>query len=117
MTWALFLAGPAIWFAHFMAVYLLAEAACAAGGLDAEVLGLSALSLVTLVATALAAAASLVLAGVALRRWRSRTDDPADWLAGDDRNAGLALAGSILGALFVVAILFVGLPAAFLEPC
>lgn len=116
-VWALFLAGPVIWFGHFMAVYLLAEAACAAGGLDTDLLGLSALSLVTLLVTVAAAVAALVLAGVAHRRWRARTDDPADWLAGDDRNAGLALAGSILGVMFVVAILFVGLPAAFLEPC
>ncbi|MDQ3963341.1 MAG: hypothetical protein M3277_05430 [Actinomycetota bacterium] len=117
MIWVLFLAGPVIWFVHFMAVYVLAEAVCAAGDGGPRLLGLSLLALVTLVATVLAVGAALVFAVRAYRVWRGRTDGSSDWLAGDERNGGLALAGWLLGSVFVVAILFVGLPAAFLDPC
>jgi hypothetical protein len=116
-AWLLLLAGPVIWAVHFMAVYLVAEAVCSAGDSTAEVLGLPWLSFVTIAVTVAAAVATLVLAVVAWRHWRLRTDDPSGWIAGDERNAGLALGGFLLGLMFTVAILFVGLPAAFLEPC
>lgn len=117
--WALFLAGPVISFTHFMAVYLLAEATCAVGGPGPDVLGLSLLSLVTLAATAVAIAAIAVLAVLAYRRWRASTDgDRAeDWIEVTDRNPGLAFAGFVLGLVFIAATAFVGVPAAFLEPC
>lgn len=117
MIWVLFLAGPVIWIVHFMAVYVLAEAACAAGDGGPRLLGLSILALVTLVATVFAVGAALVLAVRAYQVWRGATGRSSDWLAGDERNAGLALLGWLLGAVFVVAILFVGVPAAFLDPC
>lgn len=117
LTWLLFLAGPAIWFAHFMAVYLLAEAVCALDGDRTEVLGLRPVALVTLVATAVAVGATLLLAAAAHRRWQGHRDPGSDWLDGDDLNPGLLLAGALLGLVFVAAILFVGLPAAFLDPC
>lgn len=116
-VWVLFVAGPVIWGGHFMAVYLLAEAVCAAGGTDARLLGLRPVSTVTLAATAIAVVMTLVLAVSAYRHWRERRAPASDWLDGDDLNPGLALAGALLGVLFVIAILFVGLPAAFLEPC
>ena len=117
LAWVLFLAGPVLWFTHFMAVYLLAEAVCAAGGSDTRWLGLRPVSIATLVATALAVLATGLLAGRAFGQWRQRRDPSSDWLAGDDLNPGLLLGGALLGVLFVVAILFVGLPAAFLVPC
>ena len=116
-VWALFLAGPLIWSVHFVGVYLLAEAACAEGGDGIEVLGLPVLSIVTLVATGVAVAMASMSTVAAHREWRTSTGAPRDWIAGSDTNAGLALAGFLLGLMFVVAILFVGLPAAFLEPC
>jgi heme/copper-type cytochrome/quinol oxidase subunit 3 len=114
-VWLLFLAGPVLWFAHFMAVYVLVESGCAAGGTDLELLGLDVMALVTVVATVVAAGVALAVALVALRRWR-RADD-ADVLAGGERESGLALAGMLLGFLFVVAILFTGFPAVHLRPC
>ena len=115
--WALFLAGPAIWSVHFAVVYFIGEAWCTMDGPGGEVLGLHPLSFLTLVVTVVAAAGALLLAGAALRRWRAHTGDRSDWMSGDDLNPGLALAGALLGALFTLAIVFVGLSAAFLEPC
>lgn len=116
-VWVLFVAGPVIWFSHFMAVYLLADAICAAGGSDARVIGLQPVSMATLAVTAIAVAAALFVALRAYRHWQARRDPASDWLDGDDGNAGLALAGALLALVFVAAILFVGVPAAFLDPC
>jgi len=115
--WGLFLAGPIIWFGHFMIVYLMGETWCSADDSAEEILGLPVLSFVTVVVTVVAAGVTLVFAEIAHRRWRARADNRSDWLDGDDRNAGLALAGALMGMLFAFAILFVGLPAAFLVPC
>lgn len=118
----LFLAGPSIWLAHFFLVYLLAEAFCTAGG-NLRILALPVVSAVTLLATALAVGAAAVTTLLAHRRWRrSLTPSPAthDDLSSETERGhdkDLALAGVLLGILFIVAILFVGLPAAVLNPC
>lgn len=118
----LFLAGPSIWLAHFFLVYLVAEALCVAG-VDAEVLSLPLLSAVTLLATALAVGAAAVTSVLAYRRWR-RSLTPSQGTHGHlssetkrGHDKDLAFAGLLLGILFIVAILFVGLPAAVLNPC
>jgi hypothetical protein len=113
----LFLAGPSIWFAHFMVVYLVVEAGCASGGFDAEVADLDVLSFFTIATTVAAIGVTLVMAEWSRRLWNRRAVDKSDWLDGDDRHAGLALAGVLLGVTFTIAILFVGLPAVFLESC
>ena len=99
---ALFLAGPVIWIAHFMAVYLAAEALCAADA--GTLLGLPAVTAVTLLATVPAVAATALLA-----RWALR--------AGRGPHGGLAFMGFLMGALFAAAILLVAIPPVFLRPC
>jgi hypothetical protein len=115
-VWLLFLAGPVIWISHFMAVYLLVEAACATAATQHELLGMHVLSVATLAATAAAVILTVVTSGRAYARWRSATSG-GDWLDVTDRNPGLAFAGFLLGVVSIAAICFVGLPAAFLEPC
>lgn len=104
-VWVHLLAGPVIWFGHFMAVYLLAEAACTGDGVDAAVLGLHVVSFVTLAATVAAATATLVAAALAYQRRRH----------GDDRE--VVGAGFLLSLLSCIAVLFVGLPALVLPSC
>ena len=116
MTWVLFLAGPFIWFAHFMAVYLLVEAACATGEPHSELLGLPVLATVTIGATVLAVVVAVVATALAYRHWRAAATGD-DWIDVSDRSSGLAFAGFLLGLVFIAAICFVGLPAAYLEPC
>lgn len=118
----LFLAGPSIWMAHFFAVYLPAEALCQ-GDVEAEVLGVPAVSVLTLGATALALAATARTTQLAHRRWRSagggweasQDATPSPGAAARDHDGELALAGFLLGVLFALAILFVGLPALVLS--
>lgn len=118
----LFLAGPSIWMVHFLVVYLLAEVFCAAD-VDAEIRSLPVLSVVTLVLTLVAVAGAAVTTVLAFRRWRRAASDASvddghqRSASSGEHDAELALAGFLLGTFFIVAILFVGLPAAILDPC
>ena len=99
----LLLAGPVIWISHFWVVYLWAEAACDRPWDSAVVL-------VTVAATVVAIGA---IVGFGIRASRSYTAADDD---GDHRRL-LYLYGVLLAGLPVVATLFVGLPALFLDPC
>jgi hypothetical protein len=121
--WVVLLGGPVIWFTHFMFVYLVAEAGCAGGGPGLRAFNPPVPSVVTLAATAVAAAGCLAMAAWAHRRWVAAqqgpaADDPGD-LAGryeeHQRGGTLAFASLLLALFSFVAVLFVGLPALVLE--
>ena len=118
-TIALFLAGPVLWSAHFMVVYLVVEAGCTGSGPGLSVLDPPVPTVVTFVATILAAAASGASAFLSYRRWRAdrpATDDRTD-LRAPEAVATLAFMGVLLGLLGVVTILFVGAAGLFLPAC
>lgn len=104
--WLLVLAGPTLWTVHFFAVYLAAEAACAAEGTSDMTFISPAgtgvfIVLATVVGVLLAGAA-----GVVCRVRQNRPDAP-----------GLLRVGALLAALSAVAILLVGLPILALPVC
>ena len=119
----LLLAGPVIWSAHFMVVYLQAEAVCDSGAADDEVLGVPLASAVTIVLTVVALAATLAFTGAAWRRWRGggggwNEVPPAHRTEPDaEPETPLALVGVMLGVLFSLAIAFTGAPAVVLPAC
>jgi hypothetical protein len=125
--WVLFLfvSGPVIWSAHFMLVYLVAEAGCSGDGPGLRLFDPPVPKAVTLAATAAAAAAALACARWWYRRWRGDGSEPvadeaaglAGALADHDRGGTLAFAGFLLSLLSVVTVLFVGLPALVLPSC
>jgi hypothetical protein len=122
---AMFVAGPVIWSAHFLLVYLVTEAGCTGAGPGLALFGPPVPKVATLAATAAAAAAALACARWSWRRWRAGSAEPAADEAGDlaggladrDRGGTLAFAGFLLSLLSVVTILFVGLPALVLPSC
>lgn len=125
--WAMFLAGPIIWFGHFMLVYLVAEAGCTGDGPGLNVFDPPVPVTLTLVSSVLALAACAAATLWAFRHWQSasneveRSPDDAEDLAGeydDDRRRGaLAFAGLLLSAFSAIAILFTAAPALVLGPC
>jgi hypothetical protein len=125
VVWVAFLAGPVIWFAHFMIVYVAAEAGCSGDGPGLELFDPPVPTILTLVATVVAAVACLWTTVWTWRRWRGRprtqpwgaTDDLAADLEQDDRDGLLSFAGFLLSVLSFVSILFVGLPALVLPAC
>ncbi len=121
--WGLLLGGPVLWISHFMFVYLVAEAGCSGDGPGLELFDPPLPRTVTLVATALAAAACIPLAAGALHRWRQATqqaagdDDEPDEIGKGAGRGTVPFAGFLLSAFSIVAIVSVGLPAAFLPAC
>ena len=119
-TIAMFLAGPVIWSAHFLLVYLVVEAGCSGGGTGLRPFDPPVPTVVTLVATGVAALACLATARWGYRRWRASQHEAADQagdLVGHDRGGSLAFAGFLLSLLGVVTVLLVGLPALVLPAC
>lgn len=123
--WVVFLAGPVIWFTHFMVVYLAVEAGCTGTGPGLSVFDPPVAEDLTVVATVVAAVACLAAAAWAARRWRAAQHRPAaddaSELAGQvetwDRGGTLALAGLLLSLLSFTSVLFVGVPALWLSTC
>lgn len=122
-TWAAFVGGPFTWLVHFMLVYLVVEAGCSGDGPGLRLFDPPAPSVVTLVATGLAALVTLGFARWSYTRWVASADGPAADDAGDlsgpladrDRGGTLAFAGFLLSMLSFVGVLFVGLPALVFE--
>jgi hypothetical protein len=102
---AMFVAGPLIWSAHFLLVYLIVEAGCSGDGPGLRLFDPPVPKVATLAATAAAAAAALACARWSYRRWRA------------DGGGMLAFAGFLLSLLSVVVVLAVGLPALVLPSC
>lgn len=102
--WIALLAGPSLWWGHFMAVYLLGEVACEVGWTGPALFGLTVLAWLVIAGTV---ASLAVLALAARMTWTYRQDHGGHLL-------GIGLA---LDALFAVAIVFTGIPAAVLPPC
>lgn len=124
LIWVVFLAGPVIWFVHFMVVYLIVDAGCTGDGPGVRLFHPPVPKIATLMATAAAAIACLGFSAWAHRRWRKGTPEPAVGeavLAGGtndgDVERRLAFGGLLLSLLFFVAVLFVGLPALVLPAC
>lgn len=115
----LFLAGPVIWTMHFLTVYLVVEAGCTGDGPGLRVFDPPAPTIITLVATAVAALACLAAAVWAYRQWQADRHERADGRGSESPDPGgsLALAGCLLSLLGVVTVLFVGLPALVLPAC
>jgi hypothetical protein len=98
--WARFLGPPVLWYAHFWLVYLLVEAGCSLGAGDRAWL-----SVAVTVATVVVAGAIGWLALAAVRR-RDR-----------GHRSQLAWLGGMLGVVFGIATVAVGIPALVLPPC
>lgn len=113
-----FLAGPVISSVHFLLVYLVVEAGCTGDGPGLSVFDPPVPTVVTLVATAVAALACAATAWWGLARWRAhrrvRPDAGTEELV--DRQP-LAFGGFVLSLLGLVTVLLVGLPALVLQAC
>lgn len=138
-TWLVLLAGPLVWFAHFMLVYLVAEAGCTGDGPGLDVFDPPVPTVTTIVATVVAVLLCVAAAVWSWRRWRSSADavdrltdaeageeddadDGADPAARRDvdaatRSGSLAFAGFLLSVFSGVAVLFTGAPALVLASC
>lgn len=108
-TWLRMLAGPLIWSLHFLAVYLPSEAVCTSVEPGAPSLAAPGFMTFVLVATVVAALASL---GAALHSWRRSRDG-----ALDAPSRAVAWVGTLLAIGSCLSVVAVGLPVMFLDGC
>lgn len=107
------IAPPIIWISYFMVVYLIAEAGCAIEMGGELLLGLQRVNVITIVATLLSTGAISFFTLRSFRRFR-RADREAT-SASQDRSLGLM--GVLSGTFFILASLYVGVPALVMAPC
>lgn len=105
ITAFIFAGGPILWFAHFMFVYVVAEAGCTGEGRGLRAFNPPVPLVVTLAATTVFAVAVAVIAVWAFRRWR--------W----NVHGAMAFGGLLLSSLSLIAILWVGVPAVLFPGC
>lgn len=115
-VWVMLIGGPVIWFAHFMVVYLVAEAACSGDDPGMELLASPVLEIVVTAATVAAVLGCILL----IRRGRSGGGGFRKVRGGrgdGDENFSAIHSGVLLAGLSLIAILFVAFPALVLPPC
>jgi hypothetical protein len=122
--WVVVLAGPVIWFVHFMVVYLAGEAGCTGDGPGLDLFDPPVPTILTLAATVVAVLACVAFGVWGYRWWNPRRHafGAADGHHADDaedaqNRASAGFTGLLLAGLSLFAVLFVGVPAIFLRPC
>lgn len=117
--------GPIVWAAHFLLVYLVAEAGCTGGGPGLTVFDPPVPTVFTVAATVVAALGCLASGVWAYRRWRAGQRNPVADESGDpstdrevrDLGGSLAFIGVLLSGVSLLSVLMVGVPALALSPC
>jgi hypothetical protein len=109
------LAGPLVWFAHFVFVYAVAEFGCAANFTNMDVISPSAIRTIIVLAT-VAACIAVGVAGVLGYRQRSALSRDGVTPA-ETRMLFINSIGLGFSVLFFVSIVFSALPVFFLSAC
>lgn len=113
-----FMVAPVLWFGYFVAVYALQGAGCAIGLDDAQLFGVSALTLSLLGLTAAAVLAMLLVGAWSFRSWHRLREPIGERQRQAYRPASFLAFGALLHAgLFLVAVLWTGVPILLLESC
>lgn len=113
-----FLFAPVLWFVWFVVIYAVQGAGCAAGMDHMGILGTSALRVVLAVLTIAAGAAIAIVGLKSYMAWKGLRDeaDDAGGRALDQANF-LAYGALLHAALFLVAVIWTGLPIMMSDLC
>lgn len=107
---------PAIWIGHFLAVYITVAIFCARAASAAQALAPARWAIVGYTAVAAAGVIATGLRGLRRHRY-GHAATPHDFDTPADRHRFIGFATLLLSGLSLVGILFVALPALFLETC
>lgn len=118
------IAGPLVWTAHFLTLYIFTAIACAHGFFHQEVLGVRVVPLVGGAVTLVAVALILDAAVLSYRRWRGMPSEgqpaplpPHDANDVASRRRFMAYAGLLLSGLALIATIWETLPIVFFATC
>lgn len=113
----LFVAGPTVWFAHFVLIYVLADFGCQAGIAQSRIAGQDTLKVLIVLATIVMAMLTAAAAFVSLRQWRRNKPDQPDNGRAEKRKQFTELISFVSNLLFTVVIIVTVLPVFFLSSC
>jgi hypothetical protein len=118
------IAGPLVWSAHFLSLYVFTAIACAHGFFHDEIFGMRVVPLVGGAITLVAVALILDALVLSWRRWRGRPwDGEPEPLPPQDRNEVasrrrfMAHAGLLLSGLALIATIWETLPIVYFASC
>ena len=118
------IAGPLVWTAHFLTIYIFTAIACAQGFFHYQVLRTGIVPLVGGAATLLAVVLILDALFVCWRRWQGRPFDgeppplpPHDSNDVASRRRFIAYAGLLLSGISLIATVWESLPLVFFASC
>ncbi|HSA80251.1 MAG TPA: hypothetical protein VLE23_05470 [Geminicoccaceae bacterium] len=118
------IAGPLVWTAHFLTLYVFTAIACAHGFFDRDILGVRVVPLVGGAVTLLAVALILDALVLSYRRWQGKPwDGGSEPLPPHDRNDAasrrrfMAYAGLLLSGIALIATIWETLPIVFFSTC
>ena len=118
------IAGPLVWTAHFLTLYVFTAIACAHGFFHDQILGVRVVLLFGSVVTLVAVALILDALVLAYRRWRGMPADgrpaplpPHDATDVASRRRFMAYAGFLLSGLALIATIWETLPIVFFATC
>ena len=118
------IAGPLVWTAHFLSLYLFTAIACAKGFFHDEILGLRVPQLFAGAVTVVAVVLILDAVVLCYRRWRGLSGEgrvaplpPHDSSDMASRRRFMAYAGFLLSGLALIATIWETLPIVFFASC
>jgi hypothetical protein len=118
------IAGPLVWTAHFLTLYVFTAIACAKGFFHEEILGVLVVQLFGAAVTVVALVLILDTMMLSYRRWRGMPPDgrpaplpPEDANDVASRRRFMAYAGFLLSGLALIATIWETLPIMFFATC
>ena len=118
------IAGPLVWTAHFLSLYVFTAIACAHGFFEDELFGVRIVPLVGGAITVIAVALILDALVLSFRRWRGRPFDgetaplpPHDSNDVASRRRFMAYAGVLLSGIALIATIWETLPIVYFASC
>ena len=110
-------AGPVMWSIQELVSYPLAAQSCYPGSVPLREPLISSVGLLVALTTLIALVVTVAALLVALRNWRAAGSIAEREAPDENRTRFLSLAGVLVSALFILAIVLNGVPVLLLSPC
>ena len=111
------LAGPIVWFAHFVLVWGVVEFGCRINFVNMEIVSPTSIRQFVIVATIIALLAVVIGEALAYRHLTAERREVSSGWAFEDRHRFLTIDAMILNAFFLFSIVATAMPAFFLTVC
>jgi hypothetical protein len=111
------LAGPVLWFIHFVVVYSIAEFGCRANFNNLLFITPATMRIIIIAITIPVLVLVGIGGGLAYRRWIGIKDNSSQGFSTEERERFLIMVAMLLCALFLFSIVMTTMPTFFLDVC